>query len=172
MLRFMQDKLSGLWVAAFFELFAFLFWRKEMVVFDAGRQQATWWRRRAFKAANGTVPFSEIKGIGMEASSAEHGTLTYRLTILTSGTPVPMSDVYSGNHEHYESLKTEVLQFLHMDTAEAPNSGIKDENSIQSLLKQGRKVDAIALVRASQHIGLTDAVDVVNRIDEKMKTEK
>ena len=71
---------------AFFVLCAFLFWRKEVVVFDAGRQQATWWRRRAFKAANGTVPFSEITGIGMEASAAgSNGMLTYRLTILTSG---------------------------------------------------------------------------------------
>jgi len=46
------------------------------------------------------------------------------------------------------------------------------ETSIQSLLKQGRKVDAIELVRASQHIGLTEAVNLVNSIDEKMKGAK
>ena len=103
---------SGLWVAGFFVLCAFLFWRKEVVVFDAGRQQAAWWRRRAFKAASGMVPFSEITGIGMEASAAgEHGTLTYRLTILTSGKPVPMSDVYAATDAHYEALKAEILRF-------------------------------------------------------------
>ena len=37
-------RLSGLWVAGFFLLFAFLFWRKEVVVFDAGRQLVAWWR--------------------------------------------------------------------------------------------------------------------------------
>ena len=169
----MQGKLNGLWVAALFELFAFLFWRKEVVVFDAGRQQVTWWRRRAFKAASGMVPFTEIKGIGMEANAAgEQGTLTYRLTILTDGKPVPMADVYSANRAHYEALKAEILQFLHMDIAAASTAESADDNSIQSLLKQGRKVDAIALVRASQHIGLTEAVDIVNRIDEKMKTAK
>src|ERR1700758_4174910 len=46
-----HSKLSGLWVVAFFLLCAFLFWRREVVVFDAGRQQASWWRRRAFKTA-------------------------------------------------------------------------------------------------------------------------
>jgi ribosomal protein L7/L12 len=104
--------------------------------------------------------------------AGEHGTLTYRLTILTDGKPVPMSDVYSGNREHYETLKAELSEFLHLDTAGRSSSDIADENSIQSLLKQGRKVDAIALVRASQHIGLTEAVDLVNRINEKMNTAK
>ncbi len=163
---------SGLWVTGFFVLCAFLFWRKEVVVFDAAKQQATWWRRRAFKAANGTIPFSEIKGIGMEASAAgEHGTLTYRLTILTSGKPVPMSDVYAANRPHYEALKAEICDFLHVENVEMPDAGV-DENSIESLLKQGRKVDAIELVRASQKIGLTEAVDLVNGIEEKMKAAK
>jgi hypothetical protein len=167
-----HSRFSGLWVAGFFVLCAFLFWRKEVVVFDAGRQQVAWWRRRAFKAASGTVPFSEITGIGMEASMAgEHGTLTYRLTILTSDTPVPMSDVYAGNRAHYEALKAEISQFLHVDNVEMSPCGV-DENSIQSLLKQGRKVDAIELVRVSQKIGLTEAVNLVNEIDEKMKAAK
>ena len=168
-----HGKMSGLWGAGFFALCAFLFWRKEVVVFDAGRQQAAWWQRRAFKAASGTVPFSEITGIGMEASAAgEHGTLTYRLTILTSDKPVPMSDGYSSNRAHYQALKAEILEFLHIENSEALSSSVGDENSIQSLLKQGRKIDAIQLVRASQKIGLTEAVDRVKEIEEKMKAAK
>jgi hypothetical protein len=168
-----HGKMSGLWAAGFFALCAFLFWRKEVVVFDTGRQQAAWWRRRAFKAASGTVPFSEITGIGMEASAAgEHGTLTYRLTILTSDKPMPMSDGYSSNRAHYQALKAEILEFLHIENSEALSSSVGDENSIQSLLKQGRKIDAIQLVRASQEIGLTEAVERVNELDAKMKAAK
>src|SRR5579863_5132870 len=93
-----HDKLQGLALAGFIALFAFLFWRREMVVFDAGRQQADWGRRRAFKVATGIVPFNEIIGIGMETTSAgNRGILIYRLTILTSDKPVPMSDVYSSD---------------------------------------------------------------------------
>jgi ribosomal protein L7/L12 len=82
-----------------------------------------------------------------------------------------MSDVYAGNRTHYEALKAEISQFLHVDNVEMSPCGV-DENSIQSLLKQGRKVDAIELVRVSQKIGLTEAVNLVNEIDEKMKAAK
>jgi len=168
-----HGKPNGLWIVASFGLCAFLFWRKEVVVFDAARQQALWWRRRAFKSASATVPFSEIKGIGMEASAAgEHGKLTYRLTILTADKPVPMSDAYAGDRGHYDALKAEICEFLHIDSGEASTSSVGDENSIQSLLKQGRKIDAIQLVRVSQKIGLTEAVDRVNEIDAKMKAAK
>ena len=170
-----HGKPSGLWVVGFFVLCAILFWRKEVVVFDAGRQQATWRRRRAFKAASGMVPFSEITGIGIETSAAgEHGTLTYRLTILTSGEPVPMSDVYAGNSTHYEALRSEIVEFLHLRVADmnAWDSGIGHLSSIRSLLMQGRKVDAIELLRSSEKIGLAEAVDRVNKLSEEMKPEK
>jgi hypothetical protein len=156
----------------FLVLCVVLFWRKEVVVFDAARQQATWWRRRAFKAANGMVPFSEITGVGMESSTAGNNVLTYRLTILTSGQPVPMSDVYRGDKQGCDSVRAEILEFLHLDDEAQSSSGIANENSIQSLLRQGRKVDAIALVRESEHVGLTEAVNLVNEIDEKMKAAK
>ena len=78
--------MSGLWGAGFFALCAFLFWRKEVVVFDTGRQQAAWWRRRAFKAASGTVPFSEITGIGMQSGKDN--------VTVTLGKPVPVFIVY------------------------------------------------------------------------------
>jgi hypothetical protein len=98
---FAHGKLPGLAVAGFFALFAFLFWRKEVVAFDQVSQQANWKRRRAFKGTSGGVLFKEIKGIGMESSSAgNRGTLVYRLTILTSDKPVAMSDVYNSNRAH------------------------------------------------------------------------
>lgn len=151
--------------AGFLLLCAFLFWRKEVVVFDAGKQQATWWRRRAFKSANGMVPFSQITGIGIESNSANNNALVYRLTILTSDKPVPLSDVYRADKQRCDSVKAEILEFLHLDDREPVSSfGVATENSIQSLLRQGRRADAIELVRASQHIGLTEAVRLVNEI--------
>jgi hypothetical protein len=156
----------------FLVLCAFLFWRKEVVVFDAARQQATWWRRRAFKSASGTVPFSEITGIGMESSTAQNNVLVYRLTILTSGQPVPMSDMDRGDEQGCDAIKAQILEFLHLKEEALSTSGVAHENSIQALLRQGRKIDAIALVRASRHIGLTEAVNLVNEIDEKMKAAK
>ena len=156
------------WLAAgFLSLFAFLTWRRETVTFDAASQQVQWMRRRAFNLASGTVSFSDMRGITLESMSGSGGTLMYRLTILTTDKPVPMSDGYSGGLARYEALRKQILQFLKMDKTESPGPG--DEASIRALLQQGRKVDAIEFVRANYQLDLAEAVDRVNEIDEKMK---
>ncbi|WP_348263987.1 hypothetical protein P8935_05510 [Telmatobacter sp. DSM 110680] len=109
----------GLLAAAFLLLCGFVFWRREVVVFDAGTQQATWWRRRAFNTATGVVPFSEITGIGIDSSYAKNNELVYRLTILTSGDPVPLSDTYRGDKQRCDAVKAEILTFLHLDGEDA-----------------------------------------------------
>ena len=166
----------GFLAVGFLLLCGFIFWRREIVTFDAGRQQVEWTRRRAFTVANGTVPFSEITGIGMETTTASHGELTYRLTILTHDKPVPMSDVYSGNQGHYESIRQEILAFLHLDSGAAKSiqgedqvGGVDDEASVVSLLKQGRRIDAIQLLRSTQKISLAEATDRMAQILERMK---
>ena len=153
-------------------LFAFVAWRRETVTFDAARQQVQWVRRRAFRQAEGTVPFSEMRGIGMDTMTDNHGYLTYRLTILTSDKPVPMSDAYGGGQAYYESLRKQILEFLNMDKNAQTSPEPGDEASIQALLAQGRKVEAIEVMRSRYQLGLTEAVDRVNEIDEKMKTAK
>jgi hypothetical protein len=155
----------------FLLLFAFISWRKEMVIFDAARQEVRWHRRRAFKAAEGTVPFGEIKGINIDSQSANtRGDLTYRLTIITAGSPVPMSDVYSGNWSRYDALRKLILDFLHIEVSEQSSPGLADETAIRLLLQQGRKIDAIQRLRSCQQISLVEASNRVNAIGEKMKT--
>lgn len=152
-------------------LFALICWRREVVTFDAARQEARWHRRRAFKVAEGTVPFAEIKGITIDSQSSDtRGNLTYRLTILTTGSPVPMSDVYAGNWSRYDRLRKQILDFLHIDVSEQSAPGLADETAIRSLLAQGRKIDAIERLRSCQKISLVEATDRVNAIGEKMKT--
>lgn len=152
-------------------LFALVSWRREVVTFDAGRQEARWHRRRAFKTTEGTIPFAEIKSISIDSqSSGSRGTLTYRLTILTTGSPVPMSDAYGGNWSRYDRLRSQILEFLHIETNEESSPGLADEAAIRSLLMQGRKVDAIQRLHSCQGISLVEATDRVNAIGEKMKT--
>ena len=86
----LENNRKGFLLDGVFLLFILLFWRKEVVVFDAARQQATWTRRRLLNVANGNIPFSEITGIGMETSSSDRA-LTYRLTILTAHVLVKLS---------------------------------------------------------------------------------
>ncbi|MGA2351200.1 MAG: hypothetical protein ABSF70_12265 [Terracidiphilus sp.] len=105
-------------VAGFIGLFALLFWRKEVINFDSGRQQAMWNRHRLFRIACGTVPFSDIAGIGLETSSAKNNVLVYRLVILTSHGSFPISDNYAGNLQNFERVEREILEFLKLDSGE------------------------------------------------------
>lgn len=168
-------RLTNYLIVGFFLLFVLLFWRREVVVFDRGRQLAEWTRRRLFRVDTGTVPFSDIVGIGMETTTGGRSQ-TYRLAILTAQNSVPMSDNYSGNLQNYENLRQDILDFLRLDQSGAMSargsilsSGIDDEVSIRSLLRQGRKIDAIELVRTTQQISLADATDRVSALADEMK---
>ncbi len=163
-------------VVGFVLLCSLLFWRKEVVSFDPGRQQALWNRRRLFRIASGTIPFSDITGIGMETTSAKNNVLVYRLAILTPQGSVPMSDNYAADLQNYEKLRREILEFLKLDSGEmksTPNSAlsgsIDEEASVRSLLRQGRRIDAIQLVRSTQKISLAEATDHVNAIYNQIK---
>lgn len=176
---YLQSNQRGLLVDGVFLLFILLFWRKEVVIFDASRQQVTWTRRRLFKVATGTIPFTDVTGVGMETNSAKNGVLVYRLAILTPRGSVPLADNYAGDQQKYEKLKQEILHFLNLDPPSASagsdaahTSGIDDETSVRALLKQGRRIDAIQLVRSTRKIGLAEATDRVAAVYEQMNAAK
>ena len=172
---------SGHWpniaVGGFFLLCSLVFLRKSIFIFDASEGTVRWTVRWLMRVAKGSLPLSEIKGIGVEASSgASSGGSSYRLTILTANAPIPFSASYSGNLKGYESIKSELERFLKLDPGSAPamvattaGGATIDEASVRSLLKQGRKIDAIALVRSSSKMNLTEAVEFVETIEQRMK---
>ena len=171
----LPGKLGALFGACFFLLASLVFLRKTTFVFDAGESSVHWTGRKLLKVTSGDIPFSDVKGIGTETSSGSNGTITYRLTILTPQGPVPLAYMYGGNRQKYESIREAIMLFLHLEmpTADLHSDlagDFVDEASVRSLLGQGRKIDAIELVRTSTKIGLTEAVDCVEKIDQKMKT--
>lgn len=122
----------------------------------------------------------------MQSISSDKGILIYRLAIATAsqGT-VPMSDEYSsGGLKGYEDLRDTLLHFVRPErgssafsaaTATLPlnpdaarTAALND--SIRGLLQQGRKVDAILLVRQSEHLDLTEATFRVNHIEHELKS--
>jgi len=167
----LENNQRGILLDGIFLLFIVLFWRKEVVVFDVARQQATWTRRRLFKVATGSIPFSDINGIGIETTSSGNAP-TYRLSIITSLGSIPMSDSYAGGQQKYEELRQEIVDFLKLDPGSTLTSGIDDEASVRSLLKQGRRIDAIQLVRSTQKLSLTEATQRVAALYEQMNAAK
>ena len=171
-------KIGALFGACLFLLGAVVWFRKTTFTFDASEQQVRWHGRKVLKVERGIIPFNEITGIGTETTFGSSGSNTYRLTILTRSGLVPLAYTYGGNQENYASIREEILRFLKLEVLTASRATAAqaargaaaiDEASVRSLLSQGRKIDAIALVRSSAGTGLTEAAKIVEGVEERMK---
>jgi hypothetical protein len=171
-----ENKINGLLTASFFLLCAMIADRRVTFTFDGMQRVALWKGKKFFKVESGAIPFDDITEIGTEASDSDGGTC-YRLSILTRDRSIPMAYGYTGSADAYAALRQQILDFIRPGsyTPSPPpdilSSGIPAdlEPSIRSLLAQGRKIDAVTLLRSTQHIGLTDAMSRIEALDQTMK---
>jgi hypothetical protein len=154
-------------------LFAAPFARTLRFTFSTAERVARWRGRKLFKVESGSVAFDQISSIGTEASSGSKGNLTYRLTVLTKQTSIPMAYTLQTGEQHYARLREKILGFIHPGTPIPADptgaGGAASEASIRSLLHLGRKIDAIELLRTAGNMSLGEATERVNAIDAKRK---
>ncbi len=164
-------------VPAFFLLCGIVTARATTFTFDGMRRTVQWSGFKPFKAESGTILFDEIDDIVVEASSNGNGAIAYRLSLKTRQGTVPMAYAYSGSRDGYAALRQQIFAFI-KPGLEAPShaahtDGIPSdlESSIRSMLIQRRKIDAIALLRTRERIGLTEAKKRIDALDAKIKAE-
>ena len=158
--------------------------RRSTFTFNAATQRIDYTRLRWLRTASGTIPFSDVQAIDVQTMSGENGTMIYRLALATREGAVPMSDEYSGGQKHVESLRDTIQQFVQPGASanfgvfarpaanpDAARTAALDD-SVRNLLQQGRKVDAILLVRQTEHLDLTEATFRVNHIENLIKSEE
>jgi hypothetical protein len=142
--------------------------RKTSFLFDSARRMVTWRRLAMLKSTAGALSFDEITGVGEESSmSGANGMQTYRLTLLLRGSSMPMSDTYSSGKQGHDKARAEIQSFL--GGRVAGGSGLDD--SVRSLLRQGRKIDAVSLVRTEQRVSLSQALHQVESIEQTLNGE-
>jgi hypothetical protein len=171
-----QTKPIALLGAGIFLLCAATTARSTTFVFDGVRRTVLWNGRNLFKVKSGSIPFGDIYGIGVEAMSSDDGA-TYRLSILTAQGSVPMAYAYSNGKDRHARMREAILAFLNPGAQSLPSASaatasgvpLADEASIRSLLRQGRKIDAVVLLRSTERLGLTEAMKRINAIDAAMK---
>jgi len=104
---------KGIFLAAFFLLFALIMDLRKTFTFDAMQRIVRWKGRKVFKAESGEIPFDDITDIGTQATLAgDRGVPTYRLTIVTSRATIPMAYTYSGHNDRYSTLRGQILDFV------------------------------------------------------------
>jgi len=160
---------NGFYAGAFLLLFALVWIRKTRFIFDGQQRMVRWTARKIFKAASGTIPFDEIRDIGVETSTSDKGIIIYRLSILTPQGEVPMEASYNSGRESHAKIREAILAFIHPGTQVATprtaGSDFSDESMIGSLLAKGRKVDAVRLLRSAENLTLTEATRRVEAMD-------
>ncbi|HEY6489792.1 MAG: hypothetical protein WCC26_08725 [Terracidiphilus sp.] len=163
---------KGFLGAAFFLLFAVLADRRTLFTFDALQRVVRWTGHRFLKAESGAIPFAHITGIAVEAMSAGDGGTTYRLALLTAEGSTPMAYAYSGIG-NLRSIRETILSFMQPDASLRPtpesSAALADDASLRSLLRQGRKIDAVSLLRSSESLSLTQAMQRVEAVDAEIK---
>ena len=104
---------KGLFLAAFFLLFALIMDLRKTFTFDAMQRTVRWKGRKVFKAESGKIPFDDITDVGTETSSAgDRGIPVYRLTIITARATIPMAYTYNGQPDRYSALREQILDFV------------------------------------------------------------
>jgi hypothetical protein len=169
---------SAWWGAGFFLLSAFLCLQKSTFAFDGVRRSVTWRVLKFGRQRGGELPFDAIRGITIETSRGESGGQTYRLALVTADGPVSLATPYSSGQEQHHAMREELLTFLKGAGAAVKAQSEYEEPiqnlqlAVESLLKQGRKIDAIALLRSEQKLSLTEAHTRVTEMEKAMKTGK
>ena len=85
-----------------------------------------------------------------------------------------MADTYGGGGNHYERMRQTIQKFVLGDvqTAAEKEAAITApaarEASLRALIAQGRKIDAIRLLRNDEDLDLTQAKDRVDAIEKEM----
>lgn len=172
LLAIQKHEPKGFLGAAFFLLFAVLADRRTLFTFDALQRVVRWSGHRFLKAESGIIPFADITGIAVEATSAGNGSTTYRLALLTAQGPTPMAYAYSaiGN---LRQIRETILALIQPDASlrrtQESAAALADDASLRSLLRQGRKIDAVSLLRSSENLSLTQAMQRIEAIDAEIK---
>ena len=168
----------GFFVSAFFLLFAVAFFRHSTFTLDKMQRIARWRRFTILKNETGSISFDSIRDIFIDTQAGEHGTACYRLTIVTTEGRTPMANMFEGGSiERYQHLRQQILDFIGLSPAvPTPEPGVLSdgipadiEPSLRALLTQGRMIDAIALLRNRESIGLADAKSRIDALADAMK---
>lgn len=161
--------------AVFFLFAAGVCLRRTAFVFDRTRGIASWQKRRLFTVTSGEIPFGDISDIGFDAMPGQKGGTTYRLIVITAAGRVPMSDMYGGGQKYYETVRDAIVEFLagSGSPVKAAAAGKWDDESLlRAMIQQGRRLDAIALVRSKENLDLLHAKERVEEIDRQIRAER
>jgi len=141
-------------------------------VFDPSARTMTWERRNWLRSRGARLPFSEIKDVVVPFSretdlESNRRRDHYTAMLVTTSGQIPLTGTSSIRKQEYVDLADAVLAIL-----SKPHQGPAGGTELDRLVAAGRTLDAIALVRAQQGLGLAEAKALVDRISAGRRTSR
>jgi len=167
-------------MAAILAIFAMIFDLRKVFTFDGMRRVVRWKGRTILKTESGEIPFDRITNIDTETTTTTNKSATitlYRLAINASGTSIPMAYNYRGVKDGYATVRGRILEFIRPGSQSAAASIVGAaaeslESSLRALLRQNRKMDAVALLRSTEDLSLTEAMKRIDAIECGIRQEE
>ncbi len=148
--------------SAMFLFGALASYEKNRFGFDPHRKEVRWSRRCFWSSDEGRVPFSRVRSLIIHtAVGATKTAPSVRLALVTHEKEIPLSQAYAGGmRREYEALAATIRRLMQMNAE--PADLLLD--SVRVALAQGRKLDAIKLVRLTKGVSLEEAKRFVEQL--------
>lgn len=177
---FSHPQLKELIAIALLVLFALIFDLHKTFTFDNVQRVVRWKGRTILKAESGVIRFDDITNIDTETTTTSNKAATitlYRLAINAAGTTIPMAYNYRGVRDGYAALRSQILEFIRPGSQRAaarPQGAAAEslESSLRALLRQNRKMDAVELLRTTEDMSLTEAMNRIDAIECGIRQEE
>jgi len=147
--------------AAFLVAFGLAFFGATDVVFDKAAQVCRVRRIGPLGVVRAAYRFADIRDVRVEIepSLGRSATTMCRLALVTADGTTPLTRSYEPSLPRYNAMRDAVVLTL---ASGLPLSAEVDP--VQALVNEGRTIDAIALLRRQEKLGLTEAYERVARL--------
>ena len=148
--------------SAMFLIGAFFSYERNRFAFDPHLKEVRWSRRSLMAKDEGRMPFSCLRSLTVQtAIGSTKTTPLVRLALVTDERDIPLSMAYAGGmRREYEELAIRIRRVMQMNAE--PTDLLLD--SLRAALAQGRKLDAIKLVRMTKDVTLEEAQQFVEQL--------
>lgn len=148
--------------SAMFLFAALASYERNRFAFDPHRKEVRWSRRCLWSRDEGRAPFSCVRSLIIHNAIGSTKTApSVRLALVTDEKEIPLSRAYAGGvRREYEALAAMIRRVMQMSAE--PADLLLD--SVRVALAQGRKLDAIKLVRLTKGVSLEEATRFVETL--------
>ena len=148
--------------SAFFLLCFAICFERTRFEFDPAEGSIHWFRKGIFSTKTGRLSFSQVTSVVLQTSLGSDVTCpSSRLALVTEGGELPLCRAYDGGTgEAYETIAVGIRSLLNL-------SSISSDivlDSVRAAVEQGRKIDAIRLLRIHKRMTLAEAKALIDTL--------